>query len=55
MKKCDSVNSELYGDSHGSFVIDCPFCGGKKAMTAERDQYGIELVYDMEEPHDGTV
>lgn len=37
----EAVRKE-YGNSHGNFMIDCPFCGGIKAMTTERNQYDFK-------------
>ena len=41
-RKIQEAVRKEYADSYGSFVIDCPLCGGIKAMTTERDQYAFK-------------
>ncbi len=41
-RKILAVIKEEYGDSYGSFVIDCPLCGGKKMMKTKRDRYDFK-------------
>ena len=41
-RKILAAIKEEYGDSYGSFVIDCPLCGGKKTMQAKHDRYDFK-------------
>ena len=41
-RKILAAIKEEYGDSYGSFVIDCPLCGGKRTMKTKRDRYDFE-------------
>ena len=41
-RKILAAIKEEYGDSFGSFVIDCPLCGGRQTMKTERDRHDFK-------------